>query len=77
MVLKSVSNRPDWNFLYNFSSRTFQTEIFRDLRRRTQVPQVKISDFGSLYLLRYTLWNLGFLNGPKISFKRVSLTFSL
>jgi hypothetical protein len=31
----------------------------------------------SLYFLRYSMWKLGFLNGPEISFKHVSFPFSL
>jgi hypothetical protein len=34
---------------------------------------VKISDVGSLYFQRYSLWKLGFLNAPEISFKQVIL----
>jgi hypothetical protein len=36
---------------------------------------VKISYNFSLYLLRYDLWKLQFLNASKISFKEVSLEF--
>jgi hypothetical protein len=48
MVLKSISNGSVWHFLYNFFSGTFHSEIFRDLRRHTEVPKVNISEFVSL-----------------------------
>jgi hypothetical protein len=41
------------------------------------VDVVNLSYVGSFYIMRYDLWNLGFLNGPKISFKQSNLDFSL
>jgi hypothetical protein len=38
---------------------------------------LKVSNVVSLDFWRYTLWMLGFLNGPKISFKHACLEFSL
>jgi len=51
--------------------------ILKRHRRDLGVHFVTILYDGSIYVRRYSLWKLGSLNGPEISFKPVSLEFSL
>jgi hypothetical protein len=56
-------------FTINFFGDVSDCEIFRSLRRHSEVLVVKIPGFVSLYFLRYILWKLGFWTSLEISLK--------